>query len=281
MINLETEEASYLKELQSQLVQSDLYLKYTQTARALRYTLHHGQLKFDNSAEQSFAKEVIYRVMEESLAYIASLCQGLFFSTNHNLRALLELYAIIEHILSDAGKKQKFLKRFHLFPSIAFHKVLHQHDDAFLKLSKDICKEFFSEYGELNSEILDVFNVKSQEKLLKLRTWRGNMQISNLFEMCPKPEIIKSDYAKLCLFTHISSVCRRSETEAYPNFCKTKETMLFVATRYAAFGYACIKQHTLLNPVLQDKLDDIFDPLVDALIKAHADRGVLPIPTRD
>ena len=271
--NIDIEESHYLENLQEQLAKSDLCVEFNQALKKLRHALHNNYLAFDNSPEQSFAKEVIYRVMEESLAYIADLHQGTIFAANHHIRALLELYAIVEYVFSKAGKDKKFLNRFHLFPQIAFHKVFHQFDDAFLKLSEDLRKDFFSEYGELSPEIFEAFSTNNQEKLLKLRTWQGNATIENLFEMCPNPEVIKSDYAKLCLFTHVSSICRRSQLEAFPRFSQNTEMMLLITVRYAVFSYVCFKQEGLLDFVLQDKLDDIFLPLADVLTKSHIVRG--------
>lgn len=267
------EESLYLENLHKQLAKSDLYVEYNQALRRLRHALHNDYLEFDNSAEQNFAKEVIYRIMEESLAYLADLRQGLFFAAKHHIRALLELYAIVEYVFSEAGKEKKFLDRFHLFPHTAFYKVFHQYDDAFLKFTEDICEEFFSEYGELSPEIFDAFGTNSQKKLLKLRTWQGNATIADLFEMCPNPEVIKSDYAKLCLFTHVSSICRRSSLEVFPKFCKNTEIMLLIIVRYAVFSYVRIKQENLLDFVLQDKLDGIFLSLAGVISKSHAALG--------
>lgn len=86
---IDIEESYYLENLQEQLAKSDLYLEFNRSLSRLRYALHKNYLEFDNSPEQSFAKEVIYRVMEESLAYIADLRQGTFFAANHHIRALL------------------------------------------------------------------------------------------------------------------------------------------------------------------------------------------------
>ena len=271
--DLGLEEMNYLDSLRTQLNKSDLYLQFSESVKKLRYTLHHNELEFGDSVEQRFGKEVIYRVMEESLAYLANLCQGTFFAGNHNLRALLEQYAVVEYVLSDTGKKKKFLDRFDLFPSAAFHKVFHQYDNEFLVLSEDLCREYLSEYEELPLEIFDAFGVKNKDEVLKLRTWLGNAKISTLFEMCPKPEVIKLDYVRLCLFTHVSSVVRRSSLEVFPGFTRTKETMLLVAVRYAIFSIICLKQHSLFDYILQDKLDSIFLPLTNIIVESHKVRG--------
>ena len=43
--------------------------------------------------------------MEESLAYLSDLGEGTFFAANHHTRALLELNATVEYVLSEDGKK--------------------------------------------------------------------------------------------------------------------------------------------------------------------------------
>ncbi len=276
--DVDIEDFIYLESLQMELAKSDLYVKYKQAIKTLRHALHKKYIQFENSANQNFAKEVFYRIMEEFLAYLGDLREGTFFAANHHTRSMLELNATVEYVLSKAGKEKKFIERFHLYPHLAFYKVFHQHDDAFLKLSEDICKEFFSDYNELHPEIFDAFGAHSEEKLLKLSTWQGNAKIADLFEMCTDPAIIKADYAKLCLFTHISSLCRRSETDVFPKFCKTTERMLLLTVRYAVFSFVRIKQEGLLDFVTQDKLDGIFLSLADVLTKAHAALGfVIPV----
>ncbi|MFI5344288.1 MAG: hypothetical protein ACHQUC_08720 [Chlamydiales bacterium] len=271
--DVDIEDFIYLDSLQMELAKSDLYVEYKQAIKTLRHALHKQYIQFENSANQAFVKEVFYRIMEESLAYLGDLREGTFFAANHHARALLELNATVEYVLSKAGKENKFIERFHLYPHLAFHKVFHQHDDAFLKLSEDICKEFFSDYNELRPEIFDAFGKKNEEKLLKLSCWQGNAKIADLFAMCTYPEIIKADYAKLCLFTHISSLCRRSEIEVLPKFCKNNERMLLLTVRYAVFSYLSIKQEGLLDFVTQDKLDGIFLSLSNVLSKSHEALG--------
>lgn len=268
---IDAEEALHMEDLQVQLEKSDLYVEFNKAIKKLRHLLHHNHVQFDGSAEQSFGKEVIYRVMEESLAYLGDLRQGTFFAANHHSRALLEQYAIMEYVFSDDGRKNNFLHRFHTFPRLAFHKVFHQHEDAFLKFSKDVCDDYFADYNDLDEEIFNIFGTSNYEKLLKLRTWRGNTQIANLFEKCPKPDQIKSNYAKLCLFTHVSSICRRSELELFPKFSKSTEVMLLITVMYAVFSYVCIKQEELFDYVVQDKLDDIFLELAEIISKSHKD----------
>ncbi len=279
--DVDAEETLYNEKLRKQLEKSDLYVSFTKAAKKLRYTLNSGGLVFDDTKEQSFAKEIIYRIMEEALAYIVNLQQGIFFAATHHIRALLELYASTEYVLSEAGRKNRFLERFHQFPNLTFYKVFHQHDNAFLKLSEEICKQFFSEFDELKPEIFEAFGKKKPEELLQLPTWLGNAKIATLFEACSKPEIIKSDYTKLCLFTHLSSICRRSNSEVFPTFCKIQEALLITTVRYSAFCYVCIKQNDLLNAAVQDKLDDIFLPLAEPLTKAHADKGFVIPSTSD
>ena len=103
----DVEESLYLENLQEQLAKSDLYVEYNQAIRSLRHALHNMRLEFNNSAKQSFAKEVIYRIMEEYLAYLANLRQGTFFAAKHHIRALLEHYAIVEYVFSEATSKIK------------------------------------------------------------------------------------------------------------------------------------------------------------------------------
>jgi hypothetical protein len=273
--DVDMENSLYLEDLQMQLAKSDLYVEYKQAIRKLQYALYKNYIQFGNSAKQNFAKEVFYRIMEESLAYLADLREGTFFAANHHTRALLELNATVEYVLSKAGKEKKFIERFHLFPHVTFYKVFHKCDDALLKLSEDICKEFFSDYNELHPEMFDAFGISSHEKLLKLPSWQGNVKIADLFQMCTHPEIIKSDYAKLCLFTHISSICRRSETEIFPKFCETTERMLLITIRYAIFSYLCIKQEDLLDFVTQDKLDAIFLSLSNVFTQSHEALGYM------
>lgn len=264
-----------LTESRNQLNQSILYVDFNHVVRKLRQALYKKTIVFSDSIEQRFAKEVIYRIMEESLAYISNINEDLFFASNHHLRALLEMYASIEYTLSDTGRRKRFLERFGLYPTIVFHKVFHQHDDSLIKLSKKLCEKFLFDYSELKPEIFAVFNTPTSQELLELKTWRGNCTIENLFSQCPKPEVIKSDYAKLCLFSHVSSVLRRSETEVFQVFDQSAETMLLCAVRYAVFSYVCIKQQSLLTKTSQDLLDDIFLPFTPTFVKAHKDRGFL------
>jgi len=277
--DVDIENALYLKNLQMELEESDLYVEFRQVIRKLRHAFFKNDIQFENSANQNFAKEVFYRIMEESLAYLGSLRDGTFFAANHHTRALLELNATVEYVLSKPGKEKEFIERFHLFPHLAFYKVFHKHHDALLKLSEDICKEFFFDYNELHSEIFDAFGKNSEEELLKLSCWQGGAKIATLFQMCTHPEIVKADYSKLCLFTHFSSICRRSQLEVFPKFCKTTERMLLITVRYAVFSYVSIKQEGLLDFVTQDKLDGIFLPLSNVLTKSHVALGYV-IPTR-
>lgn len=276
--DIDIDTALYLENLQMQQAKSNLYVEYKQAIKKLQHVLFKKYIHFENTANQNFAKEVFYRIMEESLAYLGDLREGTFFAANHHTRALLELNATVEYVLSTAGKENKFIERFHLFPHLAFYKVFHNHQDALLKLSEDICKEFLSDYKDLHPEIFNAFGKQSEEKLLKLSCWQGNAKIDHLFQGCTHPHIIKADYAKLCLFTHISSICRRSETEVFPEFCETTERMLLITVRYAIFSYLSIKQENLLDFVTQDKLDGIFLPLSDVFTKAHGALGyVVPI----
>ncbi len=270
---VDIEHSLYLENLQMELSKSDLYVEFKQAIKTLQYAFYKQYIQFEISVNQSFAKEIFYRIMEESLAYLGNLRDGIFFAGKHHTRALLELNASVEYVLSKTGKEKKFIERFHLYSHLAFYKVFHQHDDAFLKLSEDICKEFFADYNELRPEVFDAFGEQSEEKLLKLSCWQGNVKIANLFEMCTHPDMIKADYAKLCLFTHISSLCRRSETEVFPKFCETTERMLLITVRYAVFTYVSIKQEGLLDFVTQDKLDGIFLPLANVLTKSHEALG--------
>jgi len=121
--DVDIENSLYLENLQIQLAKSDLYVEYNQIMRKLRHALHKNYIRFENSAKQNFAKEVIYRIMEESSAYLADLREGTFFAANHHTRTLLELNAIVEYVLSEAGNEKKFIDRFHLFPHVAFYKV--------------------------------------------------------------------------------------------------------------------------------------------------------------
>jgi len=61
-----------LAELRDQLNQSTLYVDFSHIIRKLRQVLNKKTIVFDDSIGQKFAKEVIYRIMEESLAYMSA-----------------------------------------------------------------------------------------------------------------------------------------------------------------------------------------------------------------
>ncbi|NGX55456.1 MAG: hypothetical protein KR126chlam2_01091 [Chlamydiae bacterium] len=268
-IDPDLEEKAHLDAIAAQLAESALFTQFSRAIKKLRIALHQGLLTFGQSVEERFAKEIIYRLMEESLAYLGNLRNGTFSAGCHNIRALLELYATVEYVMSDTGKKKNFLERFNLYPTVEFHKVFHQYPDAFISLPEELSRKHLSEYENLPPEFVKIFGKNTLEEVLEMKNWRGNCKISNLLDKCPSSKTAKANYDKLSLFTHISSICRRSETVVFPKFDKGTEAMLLIAVRLTVFSYICLKQHDIPESVLQNKLDDIFLPLADVLSDSH------------
>ncbi len=258
--------------LDSNLTDSGLFRTVGPSPDSLEEPLESGPIleelesEFPAGIAGVFAKEVIHRLMEESSGYIGDLKQGAFFASNHHTRALMELYATTVLMNSETGKKKRFLERFIRFPEIEFHKIYQKHKDSILDIPDEIPKKYFSEYAELKDDLLEIFDKKTKDDLLKMNNWRGNCNIENLLQILPCSEVHKKNYDKLCLFIHISSFTRSSETELFPTFSSINELMLAVTIKYAIDSYFYLRNEKFFDETSIKKLDEVFSPIAPALL---------------
>lgn len=252
--------------IEKQLRQSDLFVAFEGAISKLMVLSARKEICFSSSNEGSFAKEVIHRLLEESLGYIGDLKQGAFFAAKHHTRALIELYASTAIIDSENGRKKRFLERFIRFPEIEFHKIYQKHKDSILDLPDEVLEKFFLQYADLQDDLLQIFNKKTKDELLQMKNWRGNCKIENLLDMLPNKEVHIKNYDKLCLFTHISSFTRCSESELFESFSSGDEQMLAVTIKYAIDSYFYLRNERFFDKINIQKLDDVFSAIAPSLL---------------
>ncbi len=122
-MNSQNKRQQYYAKLKQKLYDYPLFLNFEEVIYELRDFLDSKEISFPNSNEGLFAKEVMHRVCEDSLAYIGCLEKGAFFASGHHYRSLIEVYATTVSIVSGKGEKKRFLERFIRFSEIEFYKV--------------------------------------------------------------------------------------------------------------------------------------------------------------
>ena len=256
----------YFAELKKNLYGDPLFLQFEEIIYELRTFLDSKEANFPNSNEGVFAKEVMHRVCEESLAYIGCLEKGAFFASEHHYRALIELYATTVFIAFGKGKKKRFLERFIRYSEIEFYKVYHDKKSAIFKFPKEILEEYFSQYADLDEELLKIYNKKTKEDLLTIKSWRGSCSIENLLSELPHAkEDYKQIYDNMCLFIHFSAVIKASELERFPNFDEIRKEMLAITMKSVIDIYSYLRgddyivtSEKFFTKEMIKKLDDIF-----------------------
>ncbi len=252
--------------MKKNLKENELFLAFENVIDTLGVLLHKQEIVFLNSPEGIFAKEVIFRLYEESLGYLADFREGAFFASNHHTRALSELFATVVLISSDKNNKKRYLERFIRFPEIEFYKIYHRHEDSVLDLNSEILEKYFKKYAELNDDLLEIFNKKNKDELLTMESWRGNCNIEKLFEKLPDNKVHSKNYGKLCQFVHISSFVRRSETGLFPVFTLNNELMLAITVKYVFDSYVYIRDQRFFDEENIRRLDEVFSPIVAPLL---------------
>jgi hypothetical protein len=187
------------------LIQTDLP-KLENIALRFSYALDKKILDLKSGNEQAFLTAVLVKVTNEMFGEIGALRNGALLASYHHARAVLELFASLEHIYCKSSKKERKLEKFIEYPSVS--KYLH-----FLSEEKITHEEFLNGYKvsennfqELKSKILDwqrIWNL-SESSPSGILNWHHPASIKGLFESSAETKSLWRTYEMLCHVTHLS-----------------------------------------------------------------------------
>lgn len=249
--------AAYSMQLNSALCESKLFTACQKLTQDLRLLLNKVDSNFYDNDEGIFSKQIIYRILEELLGCIGCLKEGAFRASRPHMRALLELFATTVLIDNDSknNNKKKYLKRFNRFDEIEYYKIYHKHNDAIVDLPE---KNLLKPFEELHDELLSIFNKKTKEELLKMKSWTGNCKITQLVNQLTHQKVELKNYRILCLFVHCSPLIKYSTTHLFREFNTTEEEMLGRTIAYVLHIFTYLKERKFADECIIKQFSDVF-----------------------
>lgn len=200
-----------LAEIEGCLIQTHLpYLE--NIALRFSYALERRILDLKSGNEQAFLTAVLVKVTNEMFGEIGALRNGALLASYHHARAVLELFASLEHIYCKSSKKERKLEKFIEYPSVS--KYLHfQEWQKCLSEGKITYEEFLNgckvsenNFQELKSKIPDwqcIWNLQESNPS-SILNWHHPASIKGLFESSAETKSLWETYEMLCHVTHLS-----------------------------------------------------------------------------
>ena len=181
------------------------------------YALEENILDLKSGNEQAFLTAVLVKVTNEMFGEIGALRNGALLASYHHARAVLELFASLEHVYCKPSKKERKLGKFIEYPNVS--KYVHfQEWQAHLSEGKITHEEFLNgckvsenNFQELKSKIPDWQRIwKLQESNpSSILNWHHPASIKGLFESSDETKILWKTYEMLCHLTHLSPLGER------------------------------------------------------------------------
>lgn len=204
------------------LIESDSYWALQIFTNKLQKLYNDGTLEF-SSYNGSFAKDVIFKVLDANLGLLGCLKSGAFYPTFHHLRFIMELYATIRYCFSGESEKVKRMAKYLLFSELELCKMIKRNKEgAGLLLGEEVVQI----YETADENVLKIFNT-TYEQIEIVKKWHQEKSDETLINMLGV-EFTKH-YENFSHHAHFSSLRFRSDlpTLGFPKHWQEITTLAF------------------------------------------------------
>ncbi len=111
------------------LIKSDSYWALQIFTNKLQKLYNDGAIEF-LSYSGSFAKDVIFKILDANLGLLGCLKSGAFYPSYHHLRFIMELYAAIRYCFSNESEKVKRMAKYLFFRELELCKMIKRNKEG-------------------------------------------------------------------------------------------------------------------------------------------------------
>lgn len=204
------------------LIESDSYWALQIFTNKLQKLYNDETLEFA-SYNGSFAKDVIFKILDANLGILGCLKSGAFYPSFHHLRFIMELYAAIRYCFSIESEKVKRMAKYLLFSELELCKMIKKNKEgAGHLLGEDIVKI----YETADADVLKVFNT-TYEEIETVKKWHQEKNDETLINMLGVG--FTKHYEDFSHHAHFSSLRFRSDLPAlgFPKYWQEITTLAF------------------------------------------------------
>jgi hypothetical protein len=162
--------------------------------------------------EREFLSAILARATSEMFAMIGAMRNGALLPSYHNARAILELFASIEHVYCNSSTKLRKLEKFVEYPKVA--KYLHFQSCTQQLAAGEITEETFKkkcplteiEYQEIEKRFPDwqrIWNLDGADPKV-VQHWHHSADITALFASSELTRECWNAYGMISHATHLS-----------------------------------------------------------------------------